>query len=355
MWLTDAAAMKADFDLVFQRAYDRTKGSGELANLAELFTDAALKSYREALLRGIDPASRAWADIAWIDKRPIAKLKADSPGAELGDMMLVVNHFDPAGHVSSRACILEVKQSPSMVIPPVPVTSGKSTTNQFAILSEWPRIVELKATGKNFHPLLRNVVTRDSPTRDVLAQAWYTAVCPKGSQKQPWMVAPAIKDAEFSQTLGALFTACCRSESLHLPDIGPVGVGREFTPNSTLNSPADWSALVNTILDVAGSYDLPPAYFGQGAGSRRRSTWSSLPALAPVGFASGFWNSNLLNFGLGCFTTILLIGVLALQGSALMAPPRYWLRRRRRNAFPILTLTIAHSETFDLPRDRPLD
>lgn len=356
MWTTNADAMKADFDTAFQRAYDSKRASGELGNLAKLFSLNALADYREALQRGLDPESDAWADIAWIDKRPIAKLRRDGPSAELGDMLLVVNHFDSGGRVASRACILEVKQSPTESIPPVPVTKGKSTANQFGILATWPDIFELKATGTSGAHLLRNVVTRDSAERDVLAQAWYAAVRPKDCKDTPWMVAPAVKGACFAHSLGSLFAACCRAEPLYAPEAGrPVGVGRRFTPGSTLSKPSNWDALVNTILSVVDKYDLPPTYFGLNAGPRRRSTRSSLPALAPIGIGSDLWHESLLSFTASCATIILVLTVLALQILSMMPPERLRWRLRPRDAFPVLTLTIVHGEPFELSPDRPID
>ncbi|UGQ47313.1 hypothetical protein [Massilia endophytica] len=132
MWIAGAQTqLKAAFDRAIEAAYGKGRG-GELENLANLFSPTTIGNFQRALQAGLDGRSAATVDIAWVDKRPIAKLSPTAPGAELGDMMIVVEEYYPGNSApsASRACLLEVKQSRSQIIPPVPVTSGASTKNQ---------------------------------------------------------------------------------------------------------------------------------------------------------------------------------------------------------------------------------
>lgn len=353
MWTNKDREMTEDFNTAFRLSHENGHAKGELANLAKLFSDEALSLYAQALHNGLQPGSEAWADVAWIDKRPIARLAKKGVGAELGDMLLIVNHIDPAGPVSSRACILEVKKSDSEAIKPVPVTTGKSTKNQFAILSSWPTIYELAATGNSRSDLLMNIVTNDDSSLDVLAQAWYAVVRPLSSEKHHWMAAPAIKGASFAHSLGDLFTACCRARSLCVSDSGrSLEVGRYFKPDLTLNEPPNWDSLVNKILSVADRYDLPQSYFKGYASGRRRSTRAGLPAISIATASPELWHESLLSLGLTCITFILILGILSIQILSLRTRYGEMHRRKRRGKFPVLTLTCVHSEYFEPQREQ---
>ena len=103
MWTATAGQdLKTAFDDAIEVAYGNGR-SDELENLANLFGDVAIDNYQKALYKGLASGSSAYVDIAWIDKRPIAKLSKDSKGAELGDMMLVVHQSDSRNFYSSRA------------------------------------------------------------------------------------------------------------------------------------------------------------------------------------------------------------------------------------------------------------
>ncbi|MCA8251447.1 hypothetical protein LGN12_30340 [Burkholderia multivorans] len=269
MWSSNAGpALKRAFDSAIAAAYGSGR-QGELENLADLFSDNALDSYQQALLSGLDPLSDASVDVAWIDKRPIAKIAANNEGAELGDMMLVVNERDTFGAVlKSRACLLEVKQAPQIPIPPVPVFSDASTLNQFAILSSWPVLTTLKMTGRNVVNLLENVDTNPANiVGGTVAQAWYVAVKPKSSggapTPDPWVAAPAVAGADFCHSLGDVFGACARGDTLHHPNpsIGAMAVGRGFSRIHPFHGQTSWDALISAIIFVTEHYNLPAFYF----------------------------------------------------------------------------------------------
>lgn len=273
MWTANADQdLKKAFDDAIEVAYGNG-GSDELENLAKLFGDVALDNYQQALHKGLANGSSAGVDVAWIDKRPIAKLSQAAKGAELGDMMIVVHQSDSRNFHSCRACLLEVKQSPSQEIPPVPVTGGESSKNQFQILSTWPTIFGLKATATNRHYLLENITTQPGPgAGGVLAQAWYVAVKPPAATHptpEPWMAAPAVEASSFEHTLGDIFTACARGMSLTNSAVGiPIDVGREFQVGKTLQNPPGWDALINSIIWITRQYDLP-RYFFRGTPGKR--------------------------------------------------------------------------------------
>lgn len=260
------------FNMAFFAAY----GTGvldELENLGKLFSPAARIAYAQALATGLVKGGSASVDVAWIDKRPIAIFNAGDAGAELGDMMLVIFERYGSGPLESRACLLEVKQSPTDPVPPVPVTDGQSTRNQFKILSTWEPIHAVKKTSTNKDTLLTNVVTKTCGLEDALAQAWYVAVKPppsSGVVTNPWVAAPAIAGSEFNFTLGELFVACARGESLtDKISLKPIRVGKSFKLNHTLQAPYGWDALINTIIDkVTQQYRMPPKYYGWPAAMR---------------------------------------------------------------------------------------
>ncbi len=351
MWTATAdKELKKAFDDAIEIAYGNGR-NGELENLANLFGDIALDNYQQALLKGLDGGSNAAVDVAWIDKRPIAKLSATATGAELGDMMLVVHEHDPRGLQVSRACLLEVKQSPGGAIPPVPVTGGESTRNQFQILSSWPTLYGLKATGSNRAYLLENIITQPgAATGGVLAQAWYVAVKPPSTTAptpMPWMAAPAAAGAPFEHTLGEIFGACARGGSLTNTKVGaPIGVGRQFEEGKTLQNPPGWDALINAIISVTIFYDLPKHYFPHRAGRRYIPGRRFAPLAAFCG----------LNIPSGAIPTAtgVLIGILIACVAAAI-----FMRRKagkhapaQDDAFPVLFLNVHHSENMEPAGER---
>ena len=351
MWAATADKdLKKAFDDAIEIAYGNGR-NGELENLANLFGDVALDNYQQALLKGLDGGSTAAVDVAWIDKRPIAKLSATATGAELGDMMLVVNEYDPRGLQVSRACLLEVKQSPTEAIPPVPVTGGESTKNQFQILSTWPVLYGLKATGSNHDYLLENIITQPGAAiGGVLAQAWYVAVKPPSATAptpMPWMAAPATTGAPFEHTLGEIFGACARGDSLTNKKIGtPIGVGRQFEKGKTLQNPPGWDALINTIISVTNSYDLPNYYFPHRPGRRYIPGRRFAPLAAFCGLSIP---SDAIPTASG-----VLIGIL-ITCVTFAISKRFKARKcapAQDEAFPVLFFNVHHSENIETVGER---
>lgn len=358
MWISGAEVrMKSSFDAAIQSAYGFGAGD-ELSNLAALFSDAALDQYHLAIRAGLDPASEAFVDVAWIDKRPIAYLDPKKAGAELGDMLVIVEQHDRSGSTLRRACIFEVKMSPKANVPPVPVTpGGDSTDNQFRILCDWPTLYGLKATSGNRSFLLQNVVTRPGAGRGgVLAQAWYAAVKPTPESSlpvcEPWVVAPAICGARFNHTLGDALTACLLATPIENPKGTLTDVGRDFVePTSAVDRPG-WDHLVKEIIKVTCRYQLPPHYFGKYPGVRYRSRRTAkagsaiLLALAPA----AFWHSFI-----GSLLAILVLLAVAMVTLRPWRSERHDAREMPEdNLFPVVFFTIRHSEPMDFG-DRPVD
>lgn len=353
MWISYQALVDS-FDTAFDAAY----GNGErdeLANLAKLFGPVAIAGYAQALVNGLDPGSSAAVDVAWIDKRPIAWLEKDGVGAELGDMMLVVHEHDPSGLWRSRACILEVKQSPSDPIPPVPVTGGGSSTDrQFKILREWPEIYGIKKTATNRSYLLEKIVTQQCASDlSVLAQAWYVAVKPpvaNGEIYSPWMAAPAVQGAEFEHTLGELFARCARGESVVNIKVGnAIAVGRSFEPGHVLQNPPGWDALINAIISVAREYSMPRRYFGKNARRRYIAGGAMVGPAAAVADSplSAAWH---MVSGIVFAILLALVSVLVLVLSGWGAPKRKDDDPNQKaimeERFPILFLQVMHGESM---------
>lgn len=344
MWKATAGQ---DLENAFDNAIGIAYGNGrndELENLANLFSDTALANFQAALLKGLVPGSKAYVDVAWIDKRPIAKVSKNARGAELGDMLLVVDETEASGVRKSRACILEVKQSPSQTIPPVPVTSGKSTRNQFAILSACPTIFGLKATGTNSQYLLENIVTQPYTGHGgAIAQAWYVAAKPPSGSvpvQDPWMAAPAINGVPFVHTLGALFGACARGQPLpNALNNTPIDVGRDFEPGNNLALPPGWDALINAIISVAKLYDLPRHHFPF---RLRMSRYLRGRDFASVSLFSFFGLMPETSLIINTLLTGMCLALYVVLVRKTFFPPKPPSVQRR--AFPILFFTIIHGE-----------
>lgn len=272
MWKKKASLnMALLFNALFHKRHQLASTS-ELQNLSKLFSNSVLSGIEAILSLALTKGSKASVDIAWIDKRPIAYWSKKHPGAELGDMMIVSHYYQPNGaYKNSRACLLEVKQSKTMDVPPVPVTRGKSTLNQLHILTLWPKLLYLRMTGSHKSSLMKNIDLQSSSTADeLLSQAWYVAVKPK-SHPHRWVAAPAIAGAPFRYTLGEIIAACLQGESLpKFPAVSRYKVGRDFIgkPDFATNPNPEWADLICGIAFTAHEYALPQSHFGKSAGKR---------------------------------------------------------------------------------------
>lgn len=369
MWSSDAdQELKKAFDSVIAAAYGAGR-KGELENLADLFSNKALKGYQQALLSGLDVWSDAAVDVAWVDKRPIATIAGNSVGAELGDMMLVVHERDYFGaQIRSRACLLEVKQSPHISIPFVPVFNDESTKNQFAILSAWPVLETLKMTGANTHNLLEGVETKPANiVGGAVAQAWYVAVKPKSSTgiptPDPWMAAPAVAGADFRHSLGELFGACARGAALFHPKSGDMAVGREFSRVLRYSGKPSWDVLISAIIFVTEHYSLPRSLFSGLRDKRYRRGKFKPPflfsALSVVDPSALSWMTvgMLLGFIAACAVFYALLypwrWALGTLGIPLWRKSFIrWKLRRNPEIFPVIVFNVFHGDTDHNPVSR---
>ncbi|NUT61914.1 hypothetical protein [Herbaspirillum sp. C9C3] len=369
MWTSTAEAdLKSAFDDAIKNAYGSGL-NGELENLAELFSPAALYAYKTSLLKGLDNQSDAAVDLAWIDKRPVAyraKVNASpiadeviKPGCELGDMLLIANTYGPDGTLQkSQACILEVKQANAVPIPAVPVFPNEdSTRNQFKILESWPKLYGIKKTGSNNDYLVKAVNTWPNSPKNggVRAQAWYVAVLshgtPLGTLKSPWMAAPAVSGEPFDKyTLGEIFSACAQGISLKT-SIGDIQVGREFE-RKNYASASNWNAVINSIIHTTQAYDLPKSLFPSDElsryfwGYRARGSW--------------MWGAIGLALPSTEFTTGVVTG-LAISAAAFMALRLYkWVQDRQDHERRLEDWEAQKADrfwilSFNVKLSRPLD
>ncbi|CAE6696532.1 hypothetical protein [Paraburkholderia domus] len=367
MWKHDAEdSLTAGFDSTIATAFGNGE-KGELENLANLFSPRAIAGYRDALLSGLNPSCDAAIDVAWIDKRPIAYLKEDETGAELGDMMLVIHKRSADGHLrESRACLLEVKQSTEDPIKPVPVTSNESTLNQFAILSEWPPLYGLKTTGRNSAYLLKDIKTKPTKTSTgAIPEAWYVAVKPKPQAgvpaSDPWMAAPAVGGASFEHTLGNLFQAFVQAKPLHHPTILDVDVGREYVTKHSGNAPHTWDELVTNIIWVAKKYNLPKSLFKKRGTRYRSGTFRSSSYMALVGMNGFAWKPLIAGVTVGFVVAWLIAQAFfkrKLRRTILMhlfTDGFEYVRQelqRKREIFPVLIFQVYDGEDRDGPSKR---
>jgi hypothetical protein len=154
------------------------------------------------------------------------------------------------------------------------------------------------------------------------------------------MAAPAISGAPFVHTLGALFGACARRQTLpNALNNTPIDVGRNFAPNNTLAVPPGWDALISAIISVAKLYDLPRHHF------------PFRPRISRYLRGRDFVSFSLFSFfgllrDIPPIVNTLLMGTFFAIYVALVCkvflPPRP--PRIQRRAFPVLFFTIVHGE-----------
>lgn len=167
--------LEAQFlDTEIARIYEGGLGGPELKQLARLFESDRLTT---ALTAAIQPKlhagtarhqERVEVKVAWIDKRPMAKLAGEDKRGELGDAALFYMRVNshPRGHnyLSARALILQAKaasEQRQMDVPSVPVhpsnpAQGSSTARELALMSRWEPF-DLYENAANRAPIAQNI------------------------------------------------------------------------------------------------------------------------------------------------------------------------------------------------------
>jgi hypothetical protein len=248
--------------------------------------------------------------LAWIDKRPLAKLGAYANRVELGDAAIFF--FDlmqsrKTSYRQARALILQAKVAkeprqlaqPTVPINPSNPAISSSTARELALMSRWDRFDLYKASGSRI-PVVRGIAIGSSTKTP--PNGWYMAtprIPPTPEQqaawKSPWMCAPAENRASCNVTLGSLLWAFFSSSKLpagvnKLPE---VGADFDFDPKY-LTEPRgqDWNRLCIEMLRLCPGNKLPQSLFGR---RPRRAIGSVVFRSLPY-FGSENGSTNLLSW-----------------------------------------------------------
>jgi hypothetical protein len=300
----------AEIDSQIWDIYRNRLGGSELRQLAKLFKRTGLLTRLENILsstlRTPTPHYREDLEIrlAWIDKRPLAKLETNPRRVELGDAAIfffdVLQNAKTKWYPQSCAVILQAKaakekrqiERPSVPVNPTMPRPLSSTARELALLSTWGRFDLYEASGTR-DPTVRGISV--APPRFPPANGWYMATPksrPRGAEiqawKSPWMCAPAANGSLCNVTLGNLILAFLTSSTVNgtgsfLPE---VGTNFKFDP-TYLSVPRgnDWDRLCIEILRLCPRNRLPQSLFGPRAGGAVVA--SVLRSLPYVGSESG--------------------------------------------------------------------
>jgi hypothetical protein len=258
--------------------YKHRLGGTELRQLAKLFKRAGLLTCLEEVLSPTLASSRNELEIslAWIDKRPLAKLATDLRRVELGDAAIfffdMLQYRGSTRYNQSRALILQAKvakETGQMAQPAVPVNPTRpnamsSTARELKLLSRWDHFDLYKTSGSR-DPIVRGIAV--APPKLPPAHSWYMATprwrptrAQSAAWTSPWMCAPAANGARCDITFGSLLLAFLTSSPVTgvnaaLPE---VGADFKFEPQSLwVPSGNDWDRLCIEILRLCPRNNLP--------------------------------------------------------------------------------------------------
>lgn len=330
----------SEIDGEFWKIYKNKLGGSELTQLAKLFRHGGLPKRLENILSPLLPSPSAYyreeleVSIAWIDKRPLAKLKTHSGRVELGDAAFFF--FDILQHKKTiyrqaRAVILQAKiarEKGQIVRPTVPVNPGKpkptsSTAHELELLSAW-KSFDLYATSGSRTAIVRDISV--APVTSPPANGWFMAT-PKiqpgkaasSTWISPWMCGPASAGTVCNLTIGNLIYALLTSS---IPTAGAypfpeVGADFSFDPKYLLSPHGNnWDRLCIELLRLCPKNKLPPSVFGKTTkGAVITSTVRSVPYLGSRGAFTN-WFSRTRNSLRRRRMPILIIAIIRKEGES---------------------------------------
>jgi len=286
MPLTLTPEHSAAIDAAIWKIYRSKLGGGELAQLAKLFARGELLKQLETILAPTLRHGRYYREeleikLAWIDKRPLAKLANHSKRVELGDAAFfffeqLANHGVSIPQYG-RALIMQAKvakdmnqiASPSVPVNPVRPSPDSSTARELDLLSKWDTF-DLYATSGSRDAIVTGISV--APASLPPAHGWYMATPrrhPAGSQasawKSPWMCAPAEAGVACAFTLGEVLRSFFAFSYAAPMGNLPIEVGANIDPDpSNLQNPSGqgWERLGVELLRLCPKNQLPRSLFG---------------------------------------------------------------------------------------------
>ncbi|WP_147253539.1 hypothetical protein [Thalassospira xiamenensis] len=255
----------------------RPKSYGELNQLYQLFSidfRQALEILINRSLLGCSQRTICNVELGWIDKIPVVKSSALTKRTELGDAVIFAydQKCDSQGNLSqiaARAVILQAKVARSktqLANPEVPVGYGKSTQDEFKLLSGWPQF-DLYNTGGTKKPCIQNVNV--APKCSPPSEAWFLVAPGRGivaanraSWPCWWMAGKASSKARCSTTIGTLLADFFKGSSVSLQVGADFILPGSMSKSSKGKAACDWSDLCNEIRKILLIYKAPVSIFG---------------------------------------------------------------------------------------------
>jgi hypothetical protein len=302
------AKKAAQIDSEIWNIYKGRLGGNELPQLAKLFKENSLpRSLAKVLSQSLPRPSSHYREeleikLAWIDKRPLAKLEAYTKRGELGDAAIFFFDLAQSGKTryrQARALILQAKvaeEAKQLAHPTVPVnptnpSKTSSTARELALLSKWDRFDLYKASRSRV-PIADRIAIISSTTPS--PNGWYMATPKKqpnpgtmAAWKCPWMCAPAEKGSSCNVTFGNLLWAFLSSNLVN--STYEVGANFNFDPEYLIHPQGrDWTRLCIELLRLCPENDLPQSLFGRRP--KRAIVSSVIRSLPYLGSEGGLTN-----------------------------------------------------------------
>lgn len=309
--LFDAHAIDYFLYEIYHRGRNFIAGE-ELPQLYRLFENnlftMLIGNHLSHAIKAINPNDRVEFSIGWIDKRPVAKIKEFSSKIELADAAVIYIELKPGASTARRAdCLLlqskVVRSKSQLENPVVPLTTGKSTDKEYALLSRWPKL-SLFEYGSSKNALAKDLKVSIDPSCKIPGHGWFMGI-PRVKTKlgigvppwlSPWMCGPASQGAKCDVTLGELLVSFFSHGNAIKTS---ARAGERFQLNLTelikTNRPTSdgWDRICIEILRAIDERDLPRS-LGAPRGSSRRTTaiFQSFPGLlGSAQFGKDIFNS----------------------------------------------------------------
>jgi hypothetical protein len=286
-----------DINDCIDQVYGTHTGGGELRQLSALFSAPFWRDFEALLNRKFTRTTGPFRQevrvgLGYIDKIPLAKLKADTVDihgrritekTEIGDaaFFFIDDHYLVDGTLhsrSARALILQAKQAQKLAPPihvpivPLPNKQNDSTLKELALLSAWPQFDLYFASGS--HNYLQKGYEVARPDHNGVVdppKAWYIGASPTvASAWSPrWVAGPSVSNALCNETLGSILHAVLENCG-ELLGTEAVGKAFDFVPSrlqvlnhklATTSAPPSWDDLCHQLILSCNSIDLPHHLF----------------------------------------------------------------------------------------------
>lgn len=289
-----------DIDKIIDAQYSGLHGSGELQQLAHLFSNDFWLDFEELLRDKLNAAKGPYSrevsvGLGYIDKIPVARFDPSvndihgnliTEGTELADaaVIFIDKVLMPNGkhRQHASALLLQAKQAEDADLPKqvpivsLPTSPNASTLKELALLTDWPKF-DLYFGGNSGQALQRGYVINNG-SGSVQPQAWFIGAPPSMSTPwssagtHHWIAGPSANATNCTYSLGQLLEAMLTANGTLT---GTKGVGQNFNfdlgrlvPHprhadqiASSSTPPTWDDLCHQILLACNRYKLPRSLF----------------------------------------------------------------------------------------------